>query len=311
MRQIGAIDDKNMANIFSDYLTQAGIENEIQENPGSTVEKYEIWIYYEDEVETSEEMLDRFLKYPDEPEFREAPQKAKKIKKQARKEEKEGPQYVDARTSIFYRGASPSVGGLTLILIIASVLISVASKLGANLIPLRPFFITDFLDMKVLLSNVTLLEIKSGQIWRLFTPMFIHFGVLHLVFNMMWLWDLGSMVEDRKGTLFFAVFILVVSGASNLAQFMVSGPSFGGMSGVVYGLLGYIWMKGRYDPRSHLALHKTTVAFMIGWFFLCWTGFMGHIANTAHTVGLVTGVAWGYLSSGRIRHLMEMRKWKE
>jgi membrane associated rhomboid family serine protease len=81
------------------------------------------------------------------------------------------------------------------------------------------------------------------------------------------------------------------------------------MSGVVYGLLGYIWMKGKYDPGSRLFLHKTTVAFMISWYFLCFTGMFGPIANGAHTAGLVIGVAWGFISSPKFRQLI--KQWKK
>jgi len=65
------------------------------------------------------------------------------------------------------------------------------------------------------------------------------------------------------------------------------------MSGVVYGLLGYIWMKGKYDPGSGLALHKTTVAMMIGWYFLCLSGLVGHIANMAPYCGFSSGNRMG------------------
>jgi GlpG protein len=150
-------------------------------------------------------------------------------------------------------------------------------------------------------------EIMKGEIWRLFTPIFIHFGLIHLAFNMLWLWDLGNMVEDRKGTLFLAVFILIVSGSSNWVQYLMAGPVFGGMSGVVYGLLGYIWMKGKYDPASRLALHKMTVIMMIGWFFLCF--FLPNVANWVHGVGLMVGIAWGYLTSPHFKN--QLRKFKE
>jgi membrane associated rhomboid family serine protease len=40
---------------------------------------------------------------------------------------------------------------------------------------------------------------------------------------------------------------------------------------------------------------------MIGWYFLCLTGVMGNIANTAHTIGALIGISWGYLSSGQLR----------
>jgi GlpG protein len=304
MRLIGEIDDKRLAQVFSDYLTQLGIENETQENRDSLYDKYEIWVHMEDEVEQAEALLEKFLKYPDDPEFQGASWKARKIKRQAKREEKEGPQYMDARTTVFYKGAPPR-GTLTLLLIVVSVTITVLSRFGDNIEVLRPFLISNYIKE----SGLGLLEIKNGEIWRLFTPMFIHFDILHLAFNMLWLYDLGSMVEDRKSTLFLAIFILVVSGLSNPAQYIFTGPGFGGMSGVVYGLLGYIWMKGKYDPGSRLFLHKTTVTFMIVWFFLCFTPLFGNIANAAHTAGLVIGVAWGFITSPKFRQVI--KQWRK
>jgi GlpG protein len=151
--------------------------------------------------------------------------------------------------------------------------------------------------------------VKQGEVWRLVTPIFIHFGVMHLVFNMLMLYSLGRLIEGRRGTLIFALMVLALAVSSNLAEYYLArsfkegrwalrgSPQFGGMSGVLYGLFGYLWMKGRYDPASGLGVDRTTVLIMLGWFVLCLTGLMGPIANVAHAAGLLGGVLLGLASA--------------
>ena len=148
----------------------------------------------------------------------------------------------------------------------------------------------------------TLPEIRHGEVWRLITPIFIHFHVLHILFNMLWLRDLGSMIESRQSSTYLLVLVLVIAACSNVAQFYFGhAPNFGGMSGVVYGLLGYIWIRGKLDPGSGLYLHAYTVMMMLIWLVVCFTGYIGAIANAAHVAGLIMGMAWGWLSSLRYR----------
>ncbi len=182
---------------------------------------------------------------------------------------------------------------LTIALIAICLAVGLLSKLGASFELLRYLIITEA-------PGQGLPEVVSGQVWRLLTPIFIHFGIMHLVFNMMWLWDLGRLIESRSGIWFLAIFMLIAGVASNLAQFFFTGsPFFGGMSGVVYGLLGYVWMQGKLNPRFGYGLHQSTAIMMLVWFVLCWTGVLGAIANWAHTAGLLIGVAWGFLERNK------------
>ncbi|MFZ6750679.1 rhomboid family intramembrane serine protease [Undibacterium sp. Ren11W] len=183
---------------------------------------------------------------------------------------------------------------VSIVLIVLCGIVALLSRLGEARGVLVPLFIANP-------GSEGLSDILHGQVWRLVTPMFIHFGIMHFVFNMMWVWDLGKLIQAKKGAGFYVVFVLVVASMSNLAQYLFAhSPYFGGMSGVVYGLFGYIWIRGRYDAKFSADLPKTTVNMMLIWFLLCWTGLLGPIANWAHTVGLLVGALWAYLGTRSI-----------
>ncbi|WP_127717276.1 rhomboid family intramembrane serine protease [Halobacteriovorax sp. HLS] len=148
-----------------------------------------------------------------------------------------------------------------------------------TLMQLSPDFFTDFNIMNV---------------WKLVTPVFIHFGIIHILFNMMWMKDLGKVVEAQRGGNFLIFFIFLVGAFSNAAQFFSIGPNFGGMSGVIYGLLGYLWMNKRFNKNSEYSLAKQDIYIMVGWFFLCLSGALSFsIANMAHAMGLSLGMLVG------------------
>lgn len=140
---------------------------------------------------------------------------------------------------------------------------------------------------------------SPGEYWRLITPAFIHFGWLHIVFNSLWLWDLGSKVERLLGSLNMLGLFLVIALVSNVAQFVFGGPSlFGGMSGVVYGLLGFSWVGPLLQSRWTIQPAPAIMLFMVGWLVACIFGIVevlgfGAIANAAHVGGLLSGAVLG------------------
>jgi GlpG protein len=148
------------------------------------------------------------------------------------------------------------------------------------------------------LSFGSLAEVLSaGQFWRLLTPMFIHFSALHIVFNLLWVWEVGRRVELLNGRMRLITVVLVTSLGANLAQYLLAGPSlFGGMSGVVYGLLGYSLIWSRMLPARSLRLPNGIYILMLILLVAGFTGVMdtimlGSLANGAHLGGLITGMA--------------------
>jgi GlpG protein len=130
----------------------------------------------------------------------------------------------------------------------------------------------------------------SGQWWRIITPSFLHFSTIHIGFNVLVWWQLGRLIEYRLGSVTLAVVFLVTAILSNFAQLFTSGIGFGGLSGVVYGLIGFAWLCGLMAPKLGIRLPTNFVIFALAWlvfgyFDLLWI----KLANAAHTGGFVVG----------------------
>jgi len=101
------------------------------------------------------------------------------------------------------------------------------------------------------------------------------------------------------GSFNMLLLFLVIALVSNVAQFVFGGPGlFGGMSGVVYGLLGFCWAGPLLQPKWEIQPTRGIMLFMVGWLLLCVLGVVevlgfGAIANAAHVGGLVSGALLG------------------
>jgi len=289
MRQAGTIPIKQDAERFASYLLTLGIGSKVEPSDGV----WSIWVRDENQVDRSKAELDKFVAQPNDARYQAAEQEAKIARREmAQKTRQAQKNYVDMRNQF----ANPWRGRrVTLFLIVASVLISLVTDLGDSGV-VSDLLISAHQPQRISIQS-DLSEIAGGQIWRLVTPIFVHFTLMHLLFNMMWLYDLGSLVENRLRAVRFTLLVLVIAVISNIAQFVAGGPMFGGMSGVVYGLLSYAWVRGRFDPASGLYIHPNTMMFMIGWFVICLLNLIPglHVANTAHGAGLAVGAVLGCL----------------
>lgn len=286
MKLLGKIENADQAQRFGDFLLSIGIENQVDEGRSA----WEIWVLDVDQMPRAKEELEAYLADPNAATYLESMKKAKSIEKQKKKEQVERDKlYVDVRTQ--NRGATGGkqavwmlIGVSVVIFLMHHVIRSEASFKILSLLPIDEYVIPPYLFHEVL----------GGEVWRLFTPIFIHGDIFHVAFNMLWLNFLGGLVETRKGQMKFWALVLFVAAVSNSAQYILSGPAFGGMSGVNYGLLGYIWMKMKFEPHEQIKMDPFFVKLMLLWMVLCMVGLIGNVANTCHVVGLLSGMAVGY-----------------
>ncbi|TVP59605.1 MAG: rhomboid family intramembrane serine protease [Halomonadaceae bacterium] len=204
--------------------------------------------------------------------------------------------------------ASPRQAPLTLGLILLAALVAWLTGFGmrdemvAMLTFVNPFeYPTGSLDQRIEALTGTL---ASGQIWRLLTPDILHFSLMHLVFNAVMLWYLGSQIEVIDGRGHAIGVFLLSSLLANGSQFLISGPLFGGLSGVVYAVLGYAWISNQFRPRFQFPPALMTVAIvwlLIGFTPLTQVLLGANMANAAHLGGLIAGLIYGALVSSQLR----------
>jgi len=304
MRRIARVDSETDARALGDALTARGIANEV-ESDGSGA--WTVWGHDDARLDEARGLHDDVREGRQIAPPKATAQAAEDVREQRRRLDeahRANAIHIQAR---WHNDAflSARVGRVTAALIVACIGVAMLSRLGDNIEPIEGLFIQTFRvvyrgDAALPSFPIGLTAVARGQVWRLVTPAFIHFGLIHLLFNMMWLKDLGSTIERGRGWPFLLGFVAASAGASNLVQYAWAGPYFGGMSGVVYALLGYLWMRGRFDPGSGLSVDPRHVVWMGVWLVLCMTGIIPQVANAAHLAGLLVGAAWGFLESGEL-----------
>jgi len=181
---------------------------------------------------------------------------------------------------------------ISFMLILACLLVAVVSLLGSEVQRVAGLFypLLDTAGFFALLGSMDSL----GDVARSLTPILLHFGELHLVFNMLWLWYFGSQLESVQPRYLYLVLIILCAFVGNTTQYLYSGyNNFGGMSGVVYGLVGYAWVTHAFMPQSPLLINnRMFVVFVIA--LLAMELFASSwIASAAHVGGLIAGLIWG------------------
>lgn len=256
-----------LAQALSDYLTGLGINNIIQENEFY----YEILLTQGSQFAQAQQELNEFLANPNQNKYLAASWQTGHVKQ-------DSPQLKYEAASLIINLKNQG-GVVTHCIFAICLLIYALLELGF------------FKQITSALSFFTHQPFNGLQSWRFITPAFLHFSVLHIVFNLMWWSQLGGLIELQQGKQRLIILFLFSAIASNLAQFFLVGPAFGGLSGVVYGLVGYCWLYGTLHKNSKVKLNNSMFLFLLGWLVLGFVDVLPfNIANYAHLIGLFAGL---------------------
>jgi GlpG protein len=263
-----------LAQAFSDYLTSQQIDNSIEKNEFH----HQIVINNQAQLIQAEYELTAFLENPNQEKYLSASWESGKIDAQHAEFTYEKSHLV----SNFIQHA----GWLTHSIFVFCVLIFALMSLGL------------FQPILSGLAFFTYQPFDLSESWRFITPAFLHFSALHIVFNLLWWWQLAGIVEKQQGKQRLLLIFLFTAIASNLAQYFLVSPYFGGLSGVVYGLVGYCWLFGLLNKNSKVCLQNSYFGFLLVWLVLGFVDMLPmNVANYAHLVGLLAGLLLAFLTS--------------
>src|SRR5262245_17808016 len=265
MRQLGTLPTESAARRFAAWLVSQHLEAHAEQEPTGWV----VWVRDEDQLPKAREALAHFREHPDDAKYQGAEKSAEAVQ---RDEETRRRQALGNVVEMRGRWGSgvPGMGGvkrkapLVMVLIVLSALVAFMayddtfnseSNQGPPGELYRALLFVDPAVARDASGQVDMwTSIRRLELWRLITPIFIHYGMVHIIFNMLVLYSFGAQIEDRRKFGFMLLLVLalaVLSNCGQAAEAMVRGVEsrFGGMSGVCYGLFGYLFIKTRYDNR--------------------------------------------------------------
>ncbi len=325
MRLIGVTEDQKKVGNFAAWLLTQKIETKIETTDDG---KVEVWVKEEDHFKTALSQYEEFLSTPDDPKYASAVGEANQLLREQEKKRREI-QKKQMKVPRSSGGMGTPTGPMTKTVMILCLLVAILTNFNSDKAQQEQgvnralqFIAVDQPESLALVEDyqtdrdaisLRLASIQRGEIWRLVTPIFIHYGIFHFIFNMLWFLQFGRMIEGRYGTVWMAILVVAIAVLSNFAQgvaperlggsppYFPSGiliSSFGGLSGVVFGLFGFIVVKQFGDPRSGFFLPQMTIVLLLGYMVFCMLPaaipLVGHVANWCHVIGFLVGAVMAY-----------------
>ncbi len=313
MRSLGQIDGRKPTERFVAYLLTQKIKTHIEGVDGEA-DRWEVWIRNEDQMPAARKELDTFLSNPSDSRYDSALKEATRLLDEEQRARQQAAKNI---RRVEMAGPSRLTGGkvppLTLTLAILAAIVSLLSGFMAprenNTWGRTIINELSFVEPSALVASRgdPAASLKRGELWRVITPIFMHGSILHLAMNLMLLVSLGRLTERIQGTPKYALFVLMLAVFPNLLQglspeWMRGSPNFVGISGVVYGLFGYIWIRSKLHPEMGIVIPMPMVVIFVGMIVLGLTVGLANVipgwrlADLCHLGGLLVGIAVAYAS---------------
>ncbi|KAB0300400.1 rhomboid family intramembrane serine protease GlpG [Vibrio fortis] len=271
MVRLMVLNNARVAQAFIDYMASRHIS--IQMSPEGEG-RVALWLIdAQHQVETEAE-LNRFLSEPNHKRYQAASWDVAETRKSQ----------FHYHTPSFLSMIKAKAGPVTLSIMLLCVAIFALQQLGFN-------------QQIFQLLHFPALDGQQWQFWRWLSHAVLHFSIMHIAFNILWWWQLGGDIEKKLGGLKLLQIFAISSALSGAGQYWVEGANFGGLSGVVYALVGYLWVVSTKAPQLGLTIPRQIVGFMLIWLVLGYMQPFMAIANTAHLAGLIAGVGIGWIDS--------------
>lgn len=264
MIHIITLSNPQLADLFVNYMATQHVRIHTQVES----QQVSLWLEDQQQLEMVEKELKTFLREPFHPRYQAASW-------QAGNPQSTGIKY---RPSFSLKNMVQQSGPLTVLVVILCVLIYIWQQV-----------VGDY-DVMIHLAW-PYDESLNLEIWRYITPAFVHFSLTHIAFNLAMWWYLASQTEQKLGTGKLFVIMLVSALFSNWAQSLFTESNFGGLSGVVYALIGYVGLTGLRHPEKGIGVPTGLIIFSIIWIVAGQMGALGDsIANAAHFAGFLIGL---------------------
>ncbi|MEM7312848.1 MAG: rhomboid family intramembrane serine protease [Planctomycetota bacterium] len=311
MRLIGSLPDENSAEQFCDFLAAQDLEAVYRQDQS----EWSVWCLDNNAAEAAKLKLTEFVENRDKPGVAE-------LVKQGQDERIPTAEAIELNTdrgtenprrkmvSIYQRAP------VTLAVIWVCIFVALLTDLGQSLTSAGMQVLSFCNPVKVVATEPAAQgyeDVSRGELWRLVTPNFVHFGPLHLAFSLFMLFQLGWLFETHGRSMHLAIVLLATAVIGNIAQYCLDGwPLFGGMSGPVFGLVAFAWVRMHRHPTEGFRVANESLLLLL---VLLLVGFVGgldglidestnvvetRITNWSHLFGMVTGGVLAFVLPGSV-----------